>query len=166
LALHRPYRVATRASLNVLHQVLPGALANDAIARQSLARLKTLDQAFGSSPKISVHGQTVASRAQEVLHRFGAFVDVTLFRGRPDAGDRTTRAELERARMLQSKFVGNTVIDRLQQHGFSSLEQLRGADASAVTQMISKMIGSTCWHNSSQARNAIQGVVNLANEFR
>jgi hypothetical protein len=72
--------------------------------------------------------------------------------------------EFERARMLQLKFVGNTVIDRLQQLGFSSLEQLQGADASAVTLEISKMIGSTCWHNSPQARNAIQGIVNLANE--
>ena len=72
--------------------------------------------------------------------------------------------ELERAKMLELKFVGNTVIDRLQQLGFSSLEQLQGADASAVTLEISKMIGSTCWHNSPQARNAIQGIVNLANE--
>jgi hypothetical protein len=73
-------------------------------------------------------------------------------------------SNLEREQMLQLKFVGNTVIDRLQQLGFSSLEQLQGADASLVTQMISKMIGSTCWHNSPQARNAIQGIVNLANE--
>ncbi len=72
--------------------------------------------------------------------------------------------ELERAKMLELKFVGNTVIDRLQQLGFSSLTQLQGADASAVTLEISKMIGSTCWHNSPQARNAIQGIVNLANE--
>jgi hypothetical protein len=72
--------------------------------------------------------------------------------------------ELERAKMLELKFVGNTVIDRLQQLGFSSLEQLQGADVSSVTLEISKMIGSTCWHNSPQARNAIQGIVNLANE--
>jgi hypothetical protein len=73
-------------------------------------------------------------------------------------------SNLEREQMLQLKFVGNTVIDRLQQLGFSSLEQLQGADASSVTLEISKMIGSTCWHNSPQARNAIQGIVNLANE--
>jgi hypothetical protein len=74
--------------------------------------------------------------------------------------------EPERSKMLQLKFVGNTVIDRLQQLGFSSLEQLRGADASTVTLEISKMIGSTCWHNSPQARNAIQGIVNLANQSK
>jgi hypothetical protein len=72
--------------------------------------------------------------------------------------------DLERAKMLELKFVGNTVIDRLQQLGFSSLEQLQGADVRSVTLEISKMIGSTCWHNSPQARNAIQGIVNLANE--
>jgi hypothetical protein len=75
-------------------------------------------------------------------------------------------SNLEREQMLQLKFVGNTVIDRLQQLGFSSLEQLQGADASVVTLEISKMIGSTCWHNSPQARNAIQGIVNLANELK
>lgn len=75
-------------------------------------------------------------------------------------------SNLEREQMLQLKLVGNTVIDRLEQLGFSSLEQLQGADASAVTLEISKMIGSTCWHNSPQARNAIQGIVNLANEVQ
>jgi hypothetical protein len=70
-------------------------------------------------------------------------------------------SSLEREQMLELKCVGNTVIDRLQQLGFSSLEELRGADASSVTLEISKMIGSTCWHNSPQARNAIQGIVNL-----
>jgi hypothetical protein len=75
-------------------------------------------------------------------------------------------SNLEREQMLQLKFVGNTVIYRLQQLGFSSLAQLQGADANAVTLEISKMIGSTCWHNSPQARNAIQGIVNLANQSK
>lgn len=74
--------------------------------------------------------------------------------------------ELEGTKMLQLKFVGNTVIDRLQQLGFSSLLQLQGADASAVTLEISKMIGSSCWHNSPQARSTIQGIVNLANQIK
>jgi hypothetical protein len=70
----------------------------------------------------------------------------------------------EREQMRQLKFVGNTVIKRLEQLGYSSLAQLQDADASALTLEISKMIGSTCWHNSPQARAAIQGVVNLANQ--
>ncbi len=69
----------------------------------------------------------------------------------------------EREQMRQLKFVGDTVIKRLEQLGFSSLKQLQGADAKALTLEISKMIGSTCWHNSLQARAAIQGVVTLAN---
>ena len=72
----------------------------------------------------------------------------------------------ERDQMLQLKFVGNTVIDRLEQLGFSSLEELQGADASTLTQMISTMIGSTCWHNSPQARNALEGIVSLANQIK
>jgi hypothetical protein len=69
----------------------------------------------------------------------------------------------EREQMRQLKFVGDAVIKRLEQLGYLSLAQLRNADASALTLEISKMIGSTCWHNSPQARAAIQGVVNLAN---
>jgi hypothetical protein len=75
-------------------------------------------------------------------------------------------SSIERTQMRQVKFVGDTVINRLEQLGYSSLSQLRGADASALTLEISRMIGSTCWHNSPQARAAIQGVVNLAGSFK
>lgn len=68
----------------------------------------------------------------------------------------------ERQRMLEVKFVGNTVIGRLEEMGFSSLSQLQGETASELTLRISKHIGSTCWHNSPQARASIQGLIDLA----
>jgi hypothetical protein len=72
-------------------------------------------------------------------------------------------SETEKQMLLRLKGVGLTVIARLEQVGFSSLAQLRGQDAAHITKQISEMIGSTCWHNSPQARAAIQSVVDLAN---
>ena len=68
----------------------------------------------------------------------------------------------ERARMQALKGVGDTVIDRLEQIGFTSLAQLADQEASAITLQISGLMNSTCWHNSPQARNAIQAIINLA----
>lgn len=68
----------------------------------------------------------------------------------------------ERQALLQLKGVGPTVISRLEQAGYSSLATLRGQEAAQVTKQISEMLGSTCWHNSPQARSAIQAMIDLA----
>jgi hypothetical protein len=68
----------------------------------------------------------------------------------------------ERAQLLMLKGVGPTVIARLEQIGYWSLAQLADEDAAAVTKQVSQWIGSTCWHNSPQARSAIQAVIELA----
>ena len=72
----------------------------------------------------------------------------------------------EREKMLALKGVGSTVVARLEQIGFSSLSQLAGEDPAVVTKQISQMMGSTCWHNSPQARGAIQAVIALAQKGR
>ncbi len=68
--------------------------------------------------------------------------------------------------MLELKFVGDTVIDRLEQLGFSSLAELHDQDAMSITLNVSRLMGSTCWHNSPQARAAINNIVQLASETR
>jgi hypothetical protein len=68
----------------------------------------------------------------------------------------------EKEKMLGLKGVGETIVARLEQIGFSSLSQLAGEDPALVTKQISQMMGSTCWHNSPQARNAIQAIITLA----
>ena len=73
---------------------------------------------------------------------------------------------IEREKMLALKGVGATVVARLEQIGFSSWSQLAGEDPAVVTKQISQMMGSTCWHNSPQARGAIQAVVALAQKGR
>jgi hypothetical protein len=70
----------------------------------------------------------------------------------------------ERTQMLELKFVGHTVIDRLEQLGYSRLEQLKKAKPAEITLKVSQLIGSTCWHNSPQARSAIAGIIALAQE--
>ena len=70
----------------------------------------------------------------------------------------------DKTRMLALKGVGNTVITRLEELGFSRLEQFRGLTASDITKNVSEMLDATCWHNSPQARAAIQAVIELAEE--
>ncbi len=64
--------------------------------------------------------------------------------------------------MLSLHGVGNTVLERLEQIGFSSLEQLSEQEPEVVTKQISEMMRSTCWHNSPQAKGAIQAIIELA----
>jgi hypothetical protein len=70
--------------------------------------------------------------------------------------------EADRQAMLQLKGVGETVISRIEQLGFYSLAQLQDQEAETITKQISQMMGSTCWHNSPQARASIQAVIDLA----
>lgn len=68
----------------------------------------------------------------------------------------------ERALLLGVKGVGPTVIGRLEQLGYHTLEQLAAADTSHIVQLVASMLGSTCWQNSPQARAAIDGAIALA----
>lgn len=64
--------------------------------------------------------------------------------------------------MLALKGVGATVLARLEQIGFSQLAQLAGQDPADLAYQISKALRSSCWHNSPQARAAIQAIVDWA----
>jgi hypothetical protein len=68
----------------------------------------------------------------------------------------------EKEALIKLKGVGPTVVTRLEQIGFHSLIDLRGQDPARLTKQISEMMGSTCWHNSPQARAAINAVIALA----
>ena len=73
-------------------------------------------------------------------------------------------SETEKAKMLAIKGVGATVIARLEQIGFSSLAELKDAEPLVITKQISQMMGSTCWHNSPLAKNAIAAIIALAKD--
>jgi hypothetical protein len=70
--------------------------------------------------------------------------------------------EHEKQLMLSLKGVGEKVILRLEQAGFSSLKELQSANVDDVTIQISHLLQSTCWCNSPQARASIQAILDLA----
>jgi nucleotidyltransferase/DNA polymerase involved in DNA repair len=71
----------------------------------------------------------------------------------------------EKSEMLKVKGVGKTVITRLEELGYHSLADLKSAQPQDITRRIAESLGSTCWQNSPQARQAIQGVVELAQDY-
>lgn len=68
----------------------------------------------------------------------------------------------QRQALLALKGVGPTVIQRLEQLGFDSLQQLAEADARDIVEQAAALLGSSCWKNSPQARAAIEAAVELA----
>lgn len=68
----------------------------------------------------------------------------------------------ERAQLLRIKGVGEGVVSRLEQLGFTSLHSLREADAREVVLRIAERTCSTCWKNSPKARAAIEDIIALA----
>ncbi|MDH0733514.1 helix-hairpin-helix domain-containing protein [Pseudomonas sichuanensis] len=65
----------------------------------------------------------------------------------------------EREQLLAVKGVGPTVLQRLEQLGYSSLAQLAQADARHIVEAAASLVGSSCWKNSPQARSAIQAAI-------
>lgn len=76
-------------------------------------------------------------------------------------GDARFPAE-ERDALLAVKGVGPTVVQRLEQMGIASLQQLAAAEPSEIVASAAGLTGSSCWKNSPQARAAIQAAVDLA----
>jgi hypothetical protein len=73
-------------------------------------------------------------------------------------------SETEKESLLALKGVGETVLSRLEQIGFSKLSQLKNAQASDITKQIADMMGSTCWHNSPMAKASIQAIIDFAKQ--
>lgn len=70
--------------------------------------------------------------------------------------------EEQRQALLALKGVGPTVIQRLEQLGFDSLQRLAEADARDIVEQTAALLGSSCWKNSPQARAAIEAAIELA----
>lgn len=68
----------------------------------------------------------------------------------------------ERAVLLTVRGVGATVVDRLEQIGFDSLDALATASVDGIVKQVAAMLGTTCWKNSPQARAAIAGAIAAA----
>lgn len=68
----------------------------------------------------------------------------------------------EREALLAVKGIGPTVVQRLEQIGFDTLQQLAGAQVADIVTAVAGQLGSTCWKNSPQARTAIHAAIDLA----
>lgn len=69
-----------------------------------------------------------------------------------------------RAVLLAVKGVGPTVVERLEQIGFDSLDMLAVANADGIVKQIAAMLGTTCWKNSPQARASIASAIDAAQQ--
>jgi hypothetical protein len=78
------------------------------------------------------------------------------------AGRSKTFTKAERDTLLSVKGVGPIVIARLEQLGITNLEKLSCRDAQDICAEAAGLVGSTCWKNSPQARNAIAAAIDAA----
>ena len=68
----------------------------------------------------------------------------------------------ERYALLELKGVGPVVIQRFEEIGISSLEELSQYTAADIADRVADMLGSSCWKNSIQSKGAIQAAIDLA----
>jgi nucleotidyltransferase/DNA polymerase involved in DNA repair len=71
-------------------------------------------------------------------------------------------AAQEREALLALPGVGAAVVKRLEQLGYASLAELRGADVDELIGRIGDLTCSACWRKAPKARAAIAAVVALA----
>ena len=72
----------------------------------------------------------------------------------------------EKEELLKVKFVGETVIKRFEQIGIDSFEKLSNSSVEEVTDIVSDILGSSCWKNSPQAQKAVQNTIDFAKEYK
>ena len=68
----------------------------------------------------------------------------------------------DRETLLAVKGVGPIVVQRLEEMGFTTLEDLAKAEMPDVVAHAAAMLGTSCWKNSPQSRAAIDGAINAA----
>lgn len=71
-------------------------------------------------------------------------------------------SEQQKQSLLAQRGIGQIVLKRLQEMGLDDVEQLAKANPDFILQLGADITGSTCWKNSSQARNAIETAVSWA----
>ena len=70
--------------------------------------------------------------------------------------------ETDKAVLLGVKGVGPKVIERLEQMGFHTLEQLADADARDILAQGAALTGSSCWKNSPHSKAAVAAAIGAA----
>ncbi len=70
----------------------------------------------------------------------------------------------EKSLLMEAKFVGPKVIERLEDIGIDSFEKLSNSSVNQIVTLVSSMIGSSCWKNSYQSKEAIKNAIDKALE--
>lgn len=70
------------------------------------------------------------------------------------------------AECLQLPYVGQTVLQRLQEVGLDDVALLNEQSAETVLLLISEHLHSSCWRNSPQAKQAIANILAWAKQYQ
>lgn len=70
----------------------------------------------------------------------------------------------DREKLCAAKFVGDKVIDRLEEIGIDNFEALSKTTPELICKMVAVHIGASCWGNSPQARQAIENAIIVARQ--
>lgn len=73
-------------------------------------------------------------------------------------------SETDRRQLLELKFVGTKIIERLEEMQLDSFDKLRNASLDEILNKGALLTGSSCWKNSHQAKTAIQNILALVNQ--
>lgn len=73
-------------------------------------------------------------------------------------------SETERRQLLELKFVGTKIIERLEEMQLDSFDKLRNASLDEILNKGALLTGSTCWKNSHQAKTAILNILYLVQQ--
>ena len=78
--------------------------------------------------------------------------------------DNTLFTKDEKEQLLELKYVGDKIIERLQQMELDSFEKLRNSNLDEILNKGALLTGSSCWKNSHQAKTAIQNILAWVNQ--
>lgn len=70
----------------------------------------------------------------------------------------------DREKLRAAKFVGDKVIDRIEEIGIFNFEILSQSTPEFICKMVAAHIGASCWSNSPQAQTAIKNAIIVAKE--
>lgn len=73
-------------------------------------------------------------------------------------------SESERQQLLELKFVGSKIVDRLEQMQLDSFDKLREVTSEEILNQGVLLTGSICWKNSLQAKTAINNILHLVKQ--
>jgi len=68
----------------------------------------------------------------------------------------------EKELLLETAYVGPTVVQRLEEIGIDNFKKLSQSSVTEITTIVAKVLGSSCWKNSPQSKRAIENAIKTA----